>query len=239
VTGPEDIASLFSGTPAGPSQEVRYRQGVIVSWNPATLENVVEVGGAQLTNLPVLGVAEAATFAPGDVVGLVVIGDRGVRTLAIIGQLVIPNSPEALSALSFLSVRTYADNVVDFGTTTSGSYTNLDAPSPVGPVIPDVLVGPSGRVLVTVGCFVTVEEGTLSMTAELSGANIIVANDANVWHVGGLSGGTTTFEGMGCMRYLLEGLNSGFTTFTAKYRVQGPPASAVVVTDRSMVVEVL
>src|SRR5678815_4260590 len=88
----------------GPALNVTYRQGTVLSWNSVTLENVVEVGGTPLTNVPVLGVAEADAFSPGDVVGLILAGS----TWAIIGRLVIPGTTAATDATAALSRRTVA-----------------------------------------------------------------------------------------------------------------------------------
>jgi hypothetical protein len=140
-----------------------------------------------------------------------------------------------LTALSFLSSRTYADNTPDGDTTTDTNFTDLDAS--FGPQV-TVPVGPSGRVLVTVGSFVIVEEGLCEMAAELSGANTIAATSQKAWIVGGLSTGDVTWQSEGCHRSLFEGLNAGDTTFTCKYRVQGPPLFAQW-TDRVLIVEAL
>ena len=62
-----DLAALFPGS--DPATGVTVRQGVIVAWDPSTGDNTVNVGGAQLTNLPFL-IAESVVLAAGDVVQL-------------------------------------------------------------------------------------------------------------------------------------------------------------------------
>lgn len=48
---------------------LRFRQGVVVFWDPATGNNIVDVGGSSLVDLPALSTG-AATLVAGDVVGL-------------------------------------------------------------------------------------------------------------------------------------------------------------------------
>lgn len=62
-----DLVSLL--TP-DPGSGVGFRQGVIASWNPATGENTVQVGGAILENVPILNTGEAIALKPGHVVGM-------------------------------------------------------------------------------------------------------------------------------------------------------------------------
>lgn len=219
---PDDLTDLLTAAPAGPAQPMSYRQGVITAWNPLTLENTVIVGGATLTNLPVLGIAEVATYQPGDVVGLMVVGS----TWAIIGQLVVPNTPQALSALSFLSSRVYAANVSAAETCTSTTYTDL---ATVGPQLSNVLIGPSGRCLIAMSTNIiagdtgaTGQEGGL-MTYTMSGPTNVAATDSIalqesfVWGQAGASF-SQTFTPSFTRETVQEGLTAGLYTITAKYR---------------------
>src|SRR5690349_6190412 len=98
----EDLASLFDDPPAGPSQPMAYRQGIIQTFNQNTLENTVLVGDSILTNLPVLGVAEAASYVPNTVVGIHCVGS----SWSIVGRFAIPNTADATNAISLLSNHT-------------------------------------------------------------------------------------------------------------------------------------
>ena len=141
-------AALFAARPSQPSQNLRYRQGIITSWNPVTLENTVNVGGTEMVNLPVLGVAEVDVYSPGDVVGLLVIessGSTGSVMYAIIGQLVIPGTQAATDAINAsLNSRIFTDFIIQGESTLSSTYTDLET---IGPAV-TVPVGPSGRILV-------------------------------------------------------------------------------------------
>lgn len=65
-----------------------FRQGVVQSWNAQTGENVIQVGGALLVNLPSL-TAESASLMPGDVVSVVTTGDKW----QVQGKLTTPGDP--------------------------------------------------------------------------------------------------------------------------------------------------
>jgi hypothetical protein len=154
-------------------------------------------------------------------------------TLAIIGQLVIPGSPQALDALSFLSSRVYADNKFGAGQTTSTTFTDLDdgpGPSLSAPV------PPSGRVLVTIGGFVSAPDEIAYMAVELSGANVAPPGETQSFIHGGLSTGIV-FNAMASFRYLAEGLSPGLTTFTCRYRTEF--GNNTVWNDRTLIVEAL
>jgi hypothetical protein len=210
---------LLISAPNTPSLPVSYRQGVILTWNTATLENTVRVGGPGgpvFENLPVLGVAETATYQPGDVVGLINLG----WTLAIIGQLVIPGSPQALSALSFLSSRIFVGEQLGSDSTSSSTFTDLA--SGVGPIVPDVLIGPSGRAVVIASCLfnygaVNNDSGGV-MGYIIEGATTVAANDSQGPFSYTQSSADYTIIDSKSLARVVSNLNPGLHTFTAKYR---------------------
>lgn len=231
MTEPEPfgLSELFSAAPARPSFDVRYRQGVILTWNPSTLENTIDVDGVPLVDLPVLGSAEAATFEVGDVVGLhLMLPDhRRGATWAIVGKFVIPNTADAFTALSFLSSTIYADEVDTLESSSSTSYTDL---ATLGPSVSDVLVGPSGRVLVTVSCTFEVQHvvGDLQpaivyMSFVGNGPTTVNASDINSVSLGcnmqATVGNHVIVYGRFSKESLIDGLTAGLYSFTAKYRV--------------------
>jgi hypothetical protein len=207
--------------PGSTSLPVKYRQGVIVEWNPLTLENKIRVGGEGgpvFENLPVLGVAEVATYRPGDVVGLHALGS----TMAIIGQLVIPGSQAAADAVALLPPSVVAAFDTSAVSTTSATYVSLGGPSVTG------TVRPSGRVLVLIGALITnvgeVVGGqvgdTGAMSVELSGANVLAASDQWDYALGyGFTPNTlgVIISTRACSAHLFEGLDPGETTFEAMY----------------------
>jgi microcystin-dependent protein len=94
----DDLAVLFGDPPEQPSQDVRYRQGVIITIDTDTLENTVNVGGTVLTNLTVLSTGDVRLLIPGAVVGVLAVG-AGTKTMFITGRILIPDTPEAASAV--------------------------------------------------------------------------------------------------------------------------------------------
>lgn len=87
----DDLSDLFADPSPGPSLDMRYRQGTVVTFDTVTLENQVDVGGATFFNLPVFSSGAAITLAPGQVVGIVsVVSSKGTASWAILGQLLIP-----------------------------------------------------------------------------------------------------------------------------------------------------
>jgi hypothetical protein len=220
-----DLAPLWTPDPAGLAAPMSYLQGTITAWNPVTLQNTVSVGGATLTDLPVLGVAEAATFVPGVVVGLIVAGG----TIAILGRLVPPNTADATDAITKLAQQVYTASIATLESTTSTTPTDL---ATVGPSV-TVPIGASGKALLILSSFISPSVGN-------EGAHMSYA-----------STGANTFSPSGTQKFFgfnanaswsiaaarvvtLTGLNSGSTTFTAKY--QTFLGNAVAFAERSITV---
>lgn len=141
----DDLTDLFAPPPAGPSQPMYYRQGVIQTWNPVTLENTVAVAGTVLANLPVLGVAEAASFTPGARIGIMRVGE----TWAIIGRFVTPATPDATDAITQIGQRRLSAEVLTNETTNSATFVDL---ATIGPLI-SMPIPASGKVQVTISSY--------------------------------------------------------------------------------------
>ncbi len=56
---------------------ISFRKGTIISYDQNTGDNVVRVGDTEVVDLPILGVAEAATYAPGSSAGIPVADSGG------------------------------------------------------------------------------------------------------------------------------------------------------------------
>lgn len=220
---PPPSARIGQAMPAG------YRQGVIQSWNPLTLQNTVEIDGVLFTDLPVLGLAEFATFSAGDVVGLLVAGD----TMAIIGQIVTPNTAQASEALGFLGAFVKSASVISLDTVTSTSYGDL---AHVGPTVSAVHIGPSGKalVLLTAEMFCNEAASAVYMSVDVSAPSGIGPDDGKTLKLGKsgtLVAANLTHEMRATAAIYYDGtLTPGDQTFTAKYRVSvtGGAASASV-----------
>lgn len=201
--------------PSTPALPMKYRKGTIVTWNPSTAENTVNVDGTVFTNLPILNTDEALLLGPGSVVGIMDIG----TTWAILGRLTIPGTPDAATALA--SIGTFSDTVDVFETTTSGTYGDLTT---VGPQV-TATVPPSGRCLALLSVRIgwsNQNAGGGGCCVELTGANSSPASDVNypvASHFLSLSGGATSSSFVRTSsQHTFEGLTPGDTTFTVKYK---------------------
>lgn len=244
-----DLSSLFGAPPAGSAQDWRYRSGVIRSWNPLTLQNQIDCGGTILTDVPVLGAAEAATYTVGDVVGLAVIGTgHGGATWAVVGRFVIPNTAGASTALSFLSSRTTTASIATSESTGSGAFVDL---ATIGPTVP-VLVGPSGRCLVTFGAHmqtgINVPGGVQTNSAQMSyeardnSGAVVIAAGVDIAQLflltSAVAGLTIDIAGAHSRQVVRSGLTPGSYTFTAKY-ASGAAVPAAQFSARFMTIQAL
>jgi len=196
-----------------PSQDIRYRQGTILDFNQVTLENVVDVGGTPMENLPLLGVADAATLTVGAVVGLVAVeSSRGVTSYAIIGRYVTPGTAAATDAITALSSRIYTDTVAANEGTSSGTFTDL---ATAGPAV-TATIGASGRALVILSASMAMPAKGGVMGFEVSGESTLAAS---VTRALALSDSDPSYAVGAFMSRLVEvsGLNPGANVFTAKY----------------------
>lgn len=99
----DDLSPLFDQ--GGPG--VRFRQGTILTWNAATGENTIDMGGGVLTDVPVLNTGEAIALKAGHVVGLL---GQGMAWF-IIGRITPANDPNfAGASLSFSAETAEATN---------------------------------------------------------------------------------------------------------------------------------
>lgn len=96
-----DTTNLFKAPP--PAEP--FRQGEILTFNPATGENTVRVGGAVLTNLPILVGGDTVNFAPGNAVILL----KYRSSWAILGRIVSAGN----EALTGTAVDFYANTQIN------------------------------------------------------------------------------------------------------------------------------
>lgn len=195
---------------AQPGQGVGYRQGVVRAWNPNTAENTIEIAGALIDNVPILNTNESLLLAPGDVVGVLTSG----ASWCILGRLTVPGTAGAASALN--AIRTKSVTTPEYETTSDYVWGNLGT---VGPIVPDVNIGPSGRCLVFISSTIILlnTHGGGQMAYEISGATTVPTGDtppALAYYGPAGSGPTAT------KLVLQEGLNPGLHTFTAKYSAE-------------------
>lgn len=224
----DDLVSLFSGPPEQPSQDVRFRQGVIVTFDQVTLENTVLVGGTTLVDLPLLGVGEATLLVPGAVVGIMSVG-ASAKTMFITGRIVKPNTDDAEDAVSLLNSQIFTQHISTGESTSGTSYTDL---ATVGPQV-TVPVGPTGRILLIATAQVQWSVAAAASTTggglfnvEFAGANTRSPVDVNDPLVGipslqiVTSAGNNSGFGIFSIttQAVFDALNPGNTIVTLKYR---------------------
>lgn len=120
-----DIAFLF--TKPDPDR-VRFRQGTIVSWDSSTGDNVVQVGGAQLTNLP-FEIAASAVLQPGDVVNLHTAGGKWYISGKVTDpgeSSVVPQWTGDIANLNDVVVPELTTNIATAQTTADTAQTTAD-----------------------------------------------------------------------------------------------------------------
>lgn len=224
----EELDPLFDPPPEPGAQPLSYRQGRIVTFNLATLENTVQVGQTVLSNLPLLGVAEADTLAAGSVVGLLVTGAE----YAIVGRFVRPNTAEAVDAINRLSSQIQSVQVNVGESTTSTVYTDLTT---IGPVVP-VTVRSSGRLIIMTTADITADKaggvggGLMSVQiADVFGSVIYSASDVTMpalQHMYSDNATHSVGDSIGATRLGLIALAPGSYVVTAKYSAQGGGGNA-------------
>lgn len=228
MTGPTDLATLFTDAPPGPGYDLRFRSGVVVSWNPLTAENTVRVGGTEVHDLPILNTSEALLLEPGAVVSILAArNDKGSTTYAILGRMTIPGTPSAATALNALALRMTSNYVDAFESRGATGFGDLATP---GPEVTDVLVGATGAAIVIVDAYVqtnvtTTEQRGGWMGYQVAGAtSLLPANNDALILIEQESTGAPTVAIAASHVSIRKGLNPGLHTFTAKYEAQGAVA---------------
>lgn len=244
----DDLAQLFTQDVGGVAQPIGYRQGLIIAWDPVTLQNTVRVGGEELHNLPIRGIADAQFYAVGMIVGIEVFG----RTMAISTPYVTPGTQQATDILLRLASRIKTATTTGFQTTNSATFADIPGGT-VGPIVENVLIGPSGRCLVLLTAHV--QEGSIDiirggvMAYDIEGATTSTVtgsspathiNSLRIGHTddGDVDGGTSSnnLNMQSTAVHERSGLNPGLHTFTAKYLVAGGGADQVTFGNRTITV---
>lgn len=155
----DDLAPLLAAPVPPP---IGFRQGAIVEWDPLTAENVVNVGGTDLVNLPTIASnAEVLLMKPGDVVGIQVVGNGATSTMYIIGRITLPGTPQAASFFELFG----AEAALETSATAQGDTypTFAVAPDGLGPSV-TVRIGNTRRAIVSIGAFIQYHHGSGSGT---------------------------------------------------------------------------
>lgn len=201
----DDIAPLISAA-LNKREKIGMRQGTLLSWDPSTGNNTVQVAGQVFEDLPVLASGSVA-MAPGDIVAL----QRYGNSYFILG---------AIRNAGTGSLQTRSATVEANEATTSTSYTDL---ATAGPTLTNVYIGASRQCLVLVRAGMAVpggEEAEASFT--VSGASTISVNETWSAAVGtrGAPAGNWVQANTAAVALVKasDGLNQGLNTFTMKYK---------------------
>lgn len=225
----DDLVPLFTAPPAA---GVGYRQGTIVSWDPTTAANVVDVDGVLIDNLSILNTNEALQLAEGDVVGILTTG-QAASSWAILGRLTIPGTAAAASALRMVSDRMIAAEDPAQGTTSTATFGDLTGTDP-GPAVTATISG-SGKALILLGATISTGGGIYTgglMGFTISGATTRPATVADSLEA---SLSAESFSQSASRSVLVTGLTPGVHTFTAEY-ASVAAGSPVTVENRNLVV---
>jgi hypothetical protein len=124
----DNLAPLFDTGPPG----LRFRQGTILTWDPETGHNTVDVGGSVLTDVPIQNTGEAISLKAGHVVNL---NGQG-NTWWIVGRITPPGDPNFASAsVAFGGAGVSATNYSVTTTHSVKASTSITVPSWVDEVV--------------------------------------------------------------------------------------------------------
>ena len=196
-----DLSRLFTQSPE--QGQLGFRTGLVVDWDSATGDNVIEVAGQQFEDLPILA-SGTLTIGAGDQVALL----RFEGTYFILGTVTAAGTGIMAMASDYVEINQ---------STNSSTPTDL---ATVGPRV-TVYIGGSRRCLVflTAGIFVRADSG--GYTFAVSGASDIPSTD--VWGQAAFMNTDSTESQVGgsasatVLLTAADGLRSGLNTFTAKY----------------------
>lgn len=218
---------------------ISFRKGTVVSFDQATGDNVIEVGGANIADLPVLGVAEAASFLPGASVGILVADTGGSQSWFIIGRIVRPNTQDYVDAVNSLSNSFFTDQVTTGSDTTSTTFGDLPTYGPI--VVPTVKS--SGNLLVIVGSVIIANDTDIAngglMSVQISDVNGSIVYGAGTLPDVGYYYSDNAVHALGDSQeasrvFLVSNLSPGPYTVLAKYRSQGSGTSLTTFSNRNL-----
>jgi hypothetical protein len=222
-------------------------QGTIVAWNPDTFENIIDIDGQRFENVPVASGVEALTYAPGQVVLIEKWfpggkkGELGLGTAWIRGRIITPGTGAAEQAVAFMTTSlgkaisrsVFAEGILSADeagsvSTASTSFVALTG----GPELSDIEITATGKAIVlttahinsaAIGDTESTHGGVMSF--QVTGATSVAPGDFLAVSSGGAkgSGSADAFDAAwnrSSSLTLVEGLNPGLHTFTARYRTR-------------------
>lgn len=204
-----DIARLIMEgmKPPEGNNDLGFAQGQIIAWDELSGTNTVRIWNQDYNNLSALQSGIGVLFQPGDKVGLL----RFQTTYFVLGKIAAPGAGAASQIRSATNNFQVNQPLQAFGDLT-GSF---------GPELTNVYIGSSRRCLVLVTAQIAANSTAGAMGFQVSGASSIVASADQAAYVSGPSNTLSTIAGSTAQILLTSanGLNQGFNTFTAKYRI--------------------
>lgn len=236
-----------------PQPGARFGQGTLREWNPATFEHVIEWRGLRIRDATILAGVDALTWQPGDQVlllGADQSGRRGWTDWMVLGRAITPGPGAGEQAIDWMTTALasrLARQLLGEATHTayvaayegqSHTLTWADLATP-GPAVSNVEIGESGTALVILSARIDITYGwgtgysganlmTAMMGLEITGAT---SRPPDPWasleksgqlfaSTGQVTGGATVSSSK---VLIIQGLNPGVHTFTAKYRTIAVP----------------
>jgi hypothetical protein len=126
MTSPDDLTSLFTDPTDG--TDLPFRQGVILSFDQSTGSNTVNVGGAILTDVPLLNIGDTINLVAGNIVVLM----KMKSSWAILGRVITPGSA-SLTGYIVQTALAEGTSAAGFATTTSLAAYSISIPTFVIP----------------------------------------------------------------------------------------------------------
>lgn len=226
-----------SAPEAGPPQFSR-RRGKVLSWDPFTMHNAIEVDGVTYEDIPCLNVIDSVTMMPNDRVEIITFSGLWY----VLGRIVAPGTEDAERSIKYVQGVSAYESGGSGGPSTSygdlsvggfGPAVTFDVP-PSG----QVWVGISGHFSLSAVGGGTNNSVTQYMSFELSGANNLAPDDDwSIFATAAYSGSSTpgiSYNASHSDEFFLTGLAPGATSFVAKYRsaTSGTGTKASQVTHR-------
>jgi hypothetical protein len=241
----------------GRAADTHYGQATVLEWNPDTGENLIRYRGTEIRNMPSIAGLDGLVFRPGDQVATISWSPNGgAGVIFVLGRLVVPGTDAAVRSIEVLRTqlvqsimgelvqqlltspegeelaafvigqRVHSDSAEGSESTDSSSFGTL----PGGPVVSDVNVGGTGRMLVfcTATIFAVGNFGPSSgggrMNFQVTGASSHTPGDTNALTQNVTQHQTSsvqlTITSGKTRAFLVEGLSEGTHTVTARYRAQ-------------------
>ena len=210
ISGPPALSDLgvfineALAPPAGNGSDIGFVTATVQSWDEISGTNtVVLAGGVVISNLK--------SIQPGDVVGLKRVGN----SYLVEGRIVTPGSSSGNQIRSARVATLVNTGAQGFG----------DLPGSYGPELVNVYIGSSRRCLVIHSAELTVSQSSIFQGVQITGASSIAVEtgvtDAYLSFINGAGLGLQIDQSVTASTFVTaaNGLNQGFNTFTAKYKI--------------------